>query len=235
MKKRVYGLASLCGAMLAALTQLPFAWVGPHLMRDGMGPNVRYSGTVWVGQITGIDYVGTAQFKISIKHLASGKLPLSFSTSSPVMTLSGGASHKRIEGLKFYGQLAGLPTNDGRLKELAGDVNIDVSELEFNNECILATGKVDTDFLTKNQARWQWRGPFLSGPLRCDEGDLIVQLSGSENGQIIQANLRIKVNGAYRADFSVRTSQQEAGVILPLYGFENRNGVFHLTEQGKWR
>ena len=79
------------------------------------------------------------------------------------------------------------------------------------------------------------RDRFLSGPLRCEDDDIIAELSGAENGQTIQAILRLKIDGAYRVDFSVRTSQPEAGIVLPLYGFEKRGGEFYLTEQGKWR
>ena len=235
MKKRIIGLLCIGAAIFGVITQLPLAWVAPHVMPDSLGTDIRYSGTIWDGNINGLYIVGNTRFQLNSKSLFSSDLPLSFQTSSPVMQLSGQASRYNIKGLNFSGQLAGLPTSDGRLKNLAGSVNVEVSELKFNRTCSSANGEASTDILSLNQARWQWKGPFLSGPLKCEDGDIIAELSGAENGQAIQAILRLKIDGAYRADFSVRTSQPEAGIVLPLYGFEKRGGEFHLTEQGKWR
>ena len=235
MKKRIIGLVCICAGGLGVLSQIPVAWVAPHILPDGLGTDIQYSGTIWDGNINGLDIVGNTQFQLNPKSLFSSDLPLSFQTSSPVMQLSGQASRYNIKDLNFSGQLAGLPTSDGRLKNLAGSVNIEISELKFNRTCSSANGQASTDILSLNQARWQWKGPFLSGPLRCEDGDIIAELSGAENGQTIQAILRLKIDGAYRADFSVRTPQPEAGVVLPLYGFEKRGSEFHLTEQGKWR
>lgn len=235
MKKRSLVLVSLLGAALGMITQFPLSWVAPHVMPENLGPNIRYSGTLWSGRITGLDYVGAAEFKLAPKALLKGGLPLSFQTSSSAMHISGEASRTKIEGLRFSGQLAGLPTNDGRLKELVGEVNINIEQIILVEDCTSAKGQANTDFLSRNQARWQWRGPALSGPITCESGDLIANLSGSEDAQSIKADLRIMPDGTYRADISVRTPQPEAGVVLPLYGFEKKNGEFRLTEQGKWR
>lgn len=235
MKKRFIGLVALLGIAGATLTQLPLSWIGPHVLPQKMGKNIRYSGTIWKGQITGVDFIGDIYFDVNAKALLSSQLPLSFQTSSPAMTTSGKASKNRLKDFKFSGQLADLPTSDGRLKEIAGHVDFQISEMEFDESCKSASGNAATDILTRNGGRWQWRGPFLSGPISCDQGDLLVKLSGSENAQTINADLRIKIGGAYRADFSVRTSEAAAGVVLPLYGFESRNGQYYLTEEGKWR
>lgn len=235
MKKRFIGAISLFAMMFGIVSQLPLAWVAPHVISNAMGPNVSYSGTVWNGYVRGIDFVGNANFKLKAKALFSSELPLSFQTSSSVMKLSGKASRSWIKDLKFSGQLARLPTTDGRLKELSGEINVQVLELNYDDKCISVKGQASTDFLQRNRQRWQWQGPFLKGPMSCDNGDLIVKLAGAENGQNIQANLRIAVEGAYRADFVVQTSEVAAGVVLPLFGFEKRGREFHLTEQGKWR
>lgn len=235
MKKRSLVLVSALGAAIGLAMQPPLAWIAPHIIPDELGSNIRYSGTLWNGTASNVDYIGIAKFKIDPKKWLKDGLPLSFQTSSNAMQISGKASKTRLEDLRFTGQLGGLPTNDGRLKELVGEVNIQISELTFDKDCQFAMGQASTDFLSRNAARWQWRGPLLSGPITCDGGDLIVNLSGSDAGQTIKADLRIVPDGAYRADISVRTYQPEAGVVLPLYGFENRNGEFRLTEQGKWR
>lgn len=235
MKKRAFVLMTVLGVSLGITPQLPLAWIAPHIMPDGLGSNIQYSGTVWNGKVSGLDFIGDAQFKLNPKLIVKGGQPLSFQTSSGAMQISGKASRNQIAGFNFTGQLAKLPTRDGRLKELAGEVNIQIADLKFNKNCESATGQANTDFLSLNKGRWQWQGPVISGPLSCEDGDLIAKLSGTENGQTIKADLRIVPNGDYRANISVRTPQAEAGVVLPLYGFEKKNGEFQLTEQGKWR
>jgi len=235
MKKRFIVLALVIGGSFAALSQLPLAWVAPYVMPSQIGQNIRYSGTVWDGAISEIDYLGTAQFQLSPKTFFSGGLPLTFHTRSPAMHLSGQASKTRLQDISFIGQLAQLPTRDGRLKDLKGSVVINVSELLVGEGCLSATGIATTDFLTQNKARWYWQGPKLSGPISCEEGDLIVELSGNESRQRIQADLRLSKDGSYRADISVQTNQKEASVVLPLYGFEQVGREYKLTEQGQWR
>lgn len=235
MKKRFVGLGALLGIAGATLIQLPLSWIGPHVLPQEMGKNIRYSGTIWKGHISGVDIIGDIYFNVDAKALLSRQLPLSFQTSSSAMTMSGKSSKNRLKDFKFSGQLADLPTSDGRLKEIAGHVDFQISQMDFDENCKAAAGNAATDILTRNGGRWQWRGPFLSGPISCDQGDLIVKLSGSENAQTIKADLRIKIDGAYRAVFSVRTREAAAGVVLPLYGFDIRNGHYYLTEEGKWR
>ena len=216
--------------------QLPLSWLAPHFMPEGLGQNINYSGTVWDGQVKGLDYVGSANFRLSPQAFFNGGLPLSFASQSPAMSTSGQASKKQLKEVRFSGILAKLPTRDGRLKDLAGQVNIRVNELYIEEGgCGSAAGQVSTDFLALNQSRWQWQGPILSGPISCDRGDLLVNLSGRENRQTIRADLRLSENGRYSADIIVQTDQLEAGVVLPLYGFEKQGREYKLTEQGQWR
>jgi len=235
MRKRYIVLGCL-GAMAGLVSQLPLAWLAPHFMPAGLGQNISYSGTVWDGQVRGLDYVGNANFYMRPKKLMSGGLPLSFGSQSSAMSISGHASQNELKDIYFSGTLAKLPTRDGRLKELAGQVNIRVKELQIEDGgCAFSEGQISTDFLTLNRSRWQWQGPTLAGPISCEGGDLLVNISGRENRQIIRADLRLSKNGRYVADISVQTDQVEAGVVLPLYGFEKRGQEYKLTEQGQWR
>lgn len=235
MRKRYIFLGCL-GGIAAISSQLPLSWIAPHIAPDGLGKDVQYSGTIWNGQVRGLDFVGRANFQVNPKALVTGGLPLSFSSQSTAMSVSGQASLKQLKDIRFDGILAKLPTRDGRLKELAGRVNINVSNLEIkDDECISAAGKITTDFLAMNQARWQWQGPKLTGPISCEGGDLIVNLLGQENRQKIRADLRLSKEGDYAANITVQTDQPEASVVLPLYGFEAVGREYKLTEQGQWR
>ena len=235
MRKR-YILLGLLGAAGAVISQFPLSWIAPSFMPKGLGQNIQYSGTVWNGQVRGLEFVGLANFKLNPKAIITGGLPLSFTTQSPAMSISGKASKKQLKDLRFSGTLAKLPTRDGRLKELAGHVDIRISDLQIkDNGCASAAGQMSTDFLSLNEARWQWRGPKLAGPISCEGGDLLVTLTGQENRQIIRADLRLSKDGSYAANITVQTNQPEAGVVLPLYGFEKQGRDYKLTEQGQWR
>ena len=235
MRKRYIFLSGL-GMIAGLISQLPLSWVAPRILPDGLGDNVAYSGTVWAGQVRGLDYMGTASFQLQPKKIGSGGLPLTFTSQSPAMSISGQASRKIFKDIRFLGTLAKLPTRDGRLKQLAGQVNIQLRNIQIKDDnCVFAEGEISTDFLALNRSRWQWQGPILSGPISCEDGDLLVNLSGQENRQIIRADLRLSHNGRYSANISVQTDQAEAGVVLPLYGFEKQGRQFKLTEQGQWR
>jgi len=235
MRKR-YILLGCFGAAAGLILQLPLSWVAPHFMPRGLGQDIQYSGTVWNGQVRGLDYIGAANFQLKPKAFITRGLPLRFKTQSTAMSVSGQASQEQLKDIRFSGILAKLPTRDGRLKELAGQVDISVSDLQIKDgECASATGQVSTDFLTLNQARWQWRGPKLAGPISCEGGDLLVNLTGQENRQSIRSDLRLSKDGSYTANITVQTDQPAAGVVLPLYGFEAVGRDYKLTEQGKWR
>ena len=235
MRKR-YFISAGVGAVAAVIWQLPLSWLAPHSMPEGLGQNIAYSGTVWDGQVTGIDYIGVANFKLSPTAFFKGGLPLNFETQSPVMSISGLASQTQLKDIRFAGVLSKLPTRDGRLKELAGTVDIRIDDLQIKDEsCASASGTASTDFLALNRARWQWQGPELSGPIRCEGGDLLASLSGNESRQRIRADLRLSADGSYSADITVQTAQPEAGVVLPLYGFEAVGRDYKLTERGQWR
>jgi hypothetical protein len=235
MRKR-YIFFAVLGAGAALLSQLPLRWVAPSFMPEGVGQDFQYSGTVWNGRVKGVDYLGVVNFQLSPKAFISSGLPLSFKTQSPAMTISGQASREQLKDIRFNGVLAKLPTRDGRLKDLAGQVDIRVSDLKIDESgCTSAHGQVSTDFLALNQSRWQWRGPKLSGPISCEGGDVIAKLAGQDNGQTIRADLRLNQDGNYAANITVQTNQAEAGIVLPLYGFEAVGREYKLTEQGQWR
>ena len=132
--------------------------------------------------------------------------------------------------------IATIPFTDGRLQGLRGDFSARLSELQVSEQsCQSASGTVRTDVLQRNGGQIQWTGPELTGPIRCESGALIADLSGRDAEQTITALVKIMPDGLYRADISVRTLRVEADAVLPLFGFSRSGQNFVLTEQGKWR
>ena len=89
--------------------------------------------------------------------------------------------------------------------------------------------------MQRNQLIWYWVGPKLSGPIRCEAGDLVTDLMGIENGQDIKVRVKMQADGIYSADIQVITNTQGADAVLSLYGFTKSGRTYSLIETGKWR
>jgi len=137
-----------------------------------------------------------------------------------VLTLQGDAL--------FLGQI------DGRLSNLTGVFELAARNIRFNGDCTDVAGQVSTDILTQNEALWQWRGPPLSGPITCENDVLTTTLSGNIPGQSVEAVLKIIPDGTYQIRAVINTNTPEAGLVLPLYGFEAQGERYTMNEAGRW-
>jgi len=91
--------------------------------------------------------------------------------------------------------IATIPFTDGRLQGLRGDFSARLSELQVSEQsCQSASGTVRTDVLQRNGGQIQWTGPELTGPIRCESGALIADLSGRDAEQTITALVKICVH-----------------------------------------
>ncbi len=188
-------------------------------------------GTIWHGSVVGLPLFGTANLDIA---------PLSrlvkFETGMSGNYLSGSLSPSRAENIDFRMDFATIPFTDGRLQGLRGNLSAKISEIQIAGQsCQTATGTARTDVLQRNGGTMQWTGPELTGPIRCEEGALVADLSGRDAQQSVSALLRLSPDRTYRADIKVETIRVEADAVLPLFGFSRSGQSFVLTEQGKWR
>ncbi len=227
-------IPAIFAGILALLPALPLAWVAPHFVSsdvEALAPDMRFSGTIWNGRVTGLPYIQSANFNLS---------PL-----SRVADIEAGNGRNYIAGrmraseatnVKLRADLASFPFTDGRLQGLQGDITATLDEVSYDKAgCLSATGRARTDVLQRNGGSIQWTGPELNGPLRCEDGALIADLSGEDAQQSVSALIRLVPDGSYRADITVRTSRAEADAVLPLFGFSRVGQDFKLTEQGRWR
>ncbi len=113
-------------------------------------------------------------------------------------------------------------------------IDLVVETARVSKSCEAATGTIRTDVLKRNKARFQWQGPELSGPINCENGEIVATLSGQDSRTEIEAVARINLSGSYRLETSVSSRDPEAAALLPLYGFQRSGGRFTLTEQGQW-
>lgn len=232
--RRVYFVLASIVAIATMIAALPLAWVAPKFIPDIAGKNLRYSGTIWQGSVSGVDLLDRLNFQLKPQSLFS-PLPLRINAGNGVNKLAVQIGRKRLKGLDLQLNVAELPLPDQRLAGLEGMANILVSKASFDALCHDAEGRVRTDILQKNKQKFAWTGPHLEGPISCQDGNVVFDLSGRDSTQAIEAKITVETAGGYKADITVQTSQAEAAAVLPLFGFSQTPQGFKLTEQGKWR
>lgn len=234
MKKRIVLLCGL-SAIAALATQFPLTWAAKFLP-DNVPNTIRYSGTVSQGSAVEPSLFGRAIFKTNVFSRSA-----KFIYSDGVYSGEGQLTIGGIKDLRSNGYVEGLSRIDRRAANLKGQYDLSLDSLEFGKSgaaCAQASGEFSTDVLSANYAYWQWRGPMLSGPISCEDGDLLARLSGdSQSGGIVvsvQGDVRISGDMTYRVDITVQTPDPRAGAILPLYGFDDAGaGRYSLVETGR--
>jgi len=225
---------ALLSGLVALVAFFPMSlaagWVLPESVKSA-GPDLTVRGTIWQGAISGLPIFGTANLDI-----APLRRTLEFQAGQARNYASGTLTPTKASNLDLRLDLASVPFTDGRLQGLQGDFTAEISEAQYKDKsCQSAVGTARTDVLKRNGGKIDWTGPELTGPIRCEDGALIVDLSGRDTQQSISALIKLAPNGSYRADITVQTSRIEADAILPLFGFSRSGRSFKLIEQGNWR
>ena len=227
-------LPAILSGIAAVAVCLPLRWAAAWVLPDNIktiAPDLKMHGTIWRGTLSGLPLFGTANVNIS-----PAARQIEFEGGDGRNYVSGSLSPSVAKALDLRVNFADVPFTDGRLKGLRGDFMAEISEMQFaENVCQSAAGSASTDVLQRNGGTIQWTGPELSGPVRCEDGAVIVDMSGKDAQQNINASIKIMPNGTYRAELKVRTKRPEADAVLPLFGFSRSGQSFVLTEQGKWR
>ena len=225
---------ALLSGLVAIVAFFPMSWAAGWILPESVksaAPDLNLRGTLWQGSVSGLPIFGTANLEVA---------PLSravvFQAGEGRNYASGTLTPTEAKDLDLRLNLASVPFTDGRLQGLQGDFTAEISEAEYlDQSCLSAVGTARTDVLKRNGGKIDWTGPELSGPIRCEDGALIVDLSGRDAQQSIAALVRLIPNGSYRAEITVQTNRVEADAILPLFGFSRAGQSFKLIEQGNWR
>ncbi len=236
---RLLVIAGILGGVLALLAGLPLAWVAPVLVPKAAKFEWQVaSGTVWNGQIMGANSpfgpIDKIQMKMQPLAILQSKAPLHIAALAPGFSLQGRVGLKYFSDVHIQSFLSSTKLLDPRLQGLRGEIRFDVDELHFGPDCRTADGQVWSDVLQRNQAEWRWQGPVLSGDIRCEAGDLVVQMRGAEAGQNVTVSFRLGINGRYRSDLILQTQHPNADALLPVLGFEKTGRGFTLIEEGRW-
>jgi len=240
--KRLFWL--LPGVIAGLIVFLPLSWVAPMALPATLTQNeTTYRGTLWRGDITDLRDIKSVQYRLNpVKFLAGGP-PVQAKVTGTGLQIDGAFGQYAAKDMNFRINVANLPMPDPRLQGLAGQVNVNIQEIEWGKQakCKVLNGTSRTDVLRRNRALFSWEGPALAGPLACDEmGNFVFNMAGQDDLQSVSATVSISASGQYNSDIRVVSRDVEAAQVLPLFGFEERGqtpeGVeFRLVEQGKWR
>lgn len=228
-------LAGLVVVGGAVISQLPLSAIGPKIDIGGKTPS--YSGTIWKGYMSGTD-AGVLQLETSIGRIFSGKNPVHVWGGPDGLSIHAEAGPSGLRAIKLEGTMKALALRDPRVGAVNGNFRLDVPDMKLMQKCDYADGTAWTDFLTQNQQTLRWQGPILEGPVRCEDGQIIMDLAGQDEMAEITANVRIALEGSYRADIGVKINsnvERFAAPTLKQYGFYKDGDAYKLTEQGKWQ
>jgi len=240
MKRRWLIGAVLGFVGVTALSAWPLAWSPLAFLKNDNGLQPHMEGTIWRGTVSGLPNIDKLHITSSLKPVLKGTPPVTFRADQPALNMRGQVGLGRLENVEARGWLSWILPLDPRFKGISGryDLALDVIKLdlgEIEAGCTQAQGQFSTDVLQQNAALWNWSGPKLSGPITCEDGDIIVHLFGRDSQQVINIAARLLADGRYNTVFEIETSQAGASALLLLYGFEATNTGFRLNEQGRWR
>lgn len=227
-------LASL--PMFLAAT-LPLALVLDALAPPGFEAG-RVRGTLWGGSVTPARLDGRQLDRVRLALRPAGLLTarwrLDIFADGPGLAAQG-----RIEKGLFGG-----PTRVSRVRSrldlahqgfsapapVLGVVDLALSEAQIaSGGCLKAVGRIETDLLARSGERFDWAGPALAGPVRCEDGRFVADLSAPDQAAGIAARLSFSLDGSLRLALSLQRPSPQIATALSLYGFERDGNLLVLT------
>lgn len=212
-----------------------------NLAKNMLAPKspVTLGGTIWDGYVPSLNALPPISFKTSLVGLFTDAPLAEFSGNGNGLSILATAERDMIKRLELTGDARFIGQIDGRMANLLGRFDVTAANVRFDGTCgepssAQVSGNVSTDILTKNTALWQWSGPPLSGPISCDNGVLTASLLGNIPGQSVEAVLKVLPDGTYQIRAVINTRTPQAGLILPLYGFEAKGERYTMNESGRW-
>jgi hypothetical protein len=222
-------------ATVALIGSFPAQWAVKIAAPNVLPSGAIISGSVWSGQVTGLPFSGFVDYRVWPKNLFGEKPVLTLESHVPGLNIKAKARFKKLQSLTATGRIDTFAHVNPQLAGMMGSFDLRISGLSFDKTCALNEGFVRTDVLTKNQNLWHWSGPSLSGPVSCAGQELVVNLSGDDGNTAVEAILRITLGGVYNNDITVKSRDDNLGILLSLYGFEKTANGYSLRETGKWR
>ena len=220
---------------LAACVPLSFV-----MKKSGLsGQNVSWQqarGTIWHGQVTGLtvrdERAGAVEVNFSLMRMLQGQ-------PGHRLTWSGPSGHGTAlagvfgDGVHIQDGQAAVTFDATRISAAfpARTVSLRLSDVRMGigrEGCRSASGDAETDALAQISAAYGASWPELTGFLACEQGELIISLTGkAADGTQIAAKAFLQGGGRLEL-WDVPESQTDA---LLLAGFTNEAGKFVYMQQ----
>ena len=224
--------------IVAAGAAIPLSFV---MKRSGLSvDNVSWQqarGTIWNGQVTGLEVEGQPAGAVSLsfrpQDILQGRLSHDLIWSGPAgrgtaqvglsaagMNIRGGRAEVSIDTSLVSSR---LPKHEATLRITEADMSFE------GTDCTVGEGNVSTQGLSGLTAGYGMHWPELSGTIRCEAGEVLVDLSGkADDGATVKVTASLRGGGQMELS-DVPDSHVEA---LLLAGFTNQSGKYVFTESG---
>lgn len=241
MRAALFILVFLIAFLATAAARLPLSvvWSLGEAEERGLSA-AAVEGTIWNGQVKGLAVngrpVGDVRVAGQASDLLAGKLGASVELFGQGQSAKGwvgaGADGRVIvRDARWTGDLSAQRGLDPRLANIGGRAILEIVAMEFDlaggaPQCVTGEGAAWTDALTSTPEEWRWTGPALSGPLTCSDGAVSVRLDGAQDGDVIAVAGALLADMTTSVEASVETEHPRLSVMLPLLGFDVRDGAY---------
>lgn len=220
------------------VARLPLEPVVGALGLEGQG--VQYSravGSVWSGKITGLrvgeQQLGALTFGLLPRGVLVGQLRADVDLTGPAMSADGQIGLRlpgvvMLDDVEVEVNLSRWMALHPRLRSPGAQVSvaIDTWSLTQDSPCLEAVGRVRSDALVDFQTDIRWSGPPLAGDIVCQDGVLVVSLSGAQDDAQIDAIARVAQGFASSVLVELNTPSDQIGIFALSFGFEERDGGY---------
>ncbi len=234
-------LAVFFGAVIASAPIQPLLRLA-GLERHGLAFEGA-AGTIWNGEVRGLrvgrERLGDVRVGLERASLLRGKLRGAFEIRGALRARGtmeyGLGSGWLVEDAVFVVNMTDMGQLHPELKDRGGEfyASLERARLDRARTCIAAEGVARTDVLSRiagETALGAWRGPVLEGAIACEDGDLVVRLSGADARASVAAEARIDLATGSTFVATVETEDPEVRVALGALGFSERDGAFAYTK-----
>lgn len=194
-------------------------------------------GTVWNGQVTGLEVEGQPAGTLSLTLRPAdilraelghdliwsgpaGRGAAQVSLSPDAISVRNGRAEVAVDTSRVSSR---LPQHEAVLQITGANMSF------RGTDCISGDGKVATKGLSGISTGYGMNWPELSGVVRCNAGEVLVDLSGTaDDGASIQVTASLRGGGRMELTNVPETHAQ----ALLLAGFTNQSGTYVFTEPG---
>ncbi|MEO0467828.1 MAG: type II secretion system protein N [Pseudomonadota bacterium] len=230
-------LLVLLVALVTMIMTVPMSVVADRA--QGQVPGLGWAqaqGTIWSGRLSNIAYgpqaVGDVNLKLRPASLIQGRMSYYISLDGPVASGTSRAYVQRgvigVAALDVTARLEQLVGLNATVRNAGGIARLSNVDVELNEHgCRSASGQLWTDSLVNLGQQYGEELPELAGGLGCDDGMLVLSLSGAEdNGIEVDIHLRVGVREPSRLEAEISGASGEIAQALNALGFTVDNGRF---------